>query len=187
MNAMSQNSVNKDKNKARNTLITSISVAALAVGLSFPIGAMVLSNAEQGGSQMGGAPGAVASDSQEQLKLDATAAVKQVYDFRPSTDSSTSTTDQTLANVRDNSTAEFFARYEADRMVLKYDPLTHSQSYADYTTYGPAYVNGDTVYVAVDQYTGPEDNRQHTRDLVVAVDADTMKITGVGAEYKAYN
>lgn len=180
MNAMQQNSVNKD-NKAKKTLVTSVSVAALAVGLSFPFGAAVLGNAQSGDSQMGGAPGAEQPTTAEsQKKSDALAVVKRAYDFRPVGDDQQS---QFEANIKANTSDQYYLRYTEDKKVLKYNSFLQGQDYAQYTTYGPAYVNGDTVYVAVGQYADKEGTVKQ-RDLVVSVDVATNKIIGVGGEYK---
>jgi hypothetical protein len=180
MSALQQNSVNKGTRKTTKVLVTSVSIAALAVGLSFPIGSAVLTNAEQ----MGGAPGAAANvSSEDQKKNDAIAIVKRTYDFRPSATTAEAMMMETDANVKANTSEAFYARCSEDKKVLNYDPLTHSQQVAQSSTYGPAYINGDTIYVAVDQYADPQ-STQKLRDLVVAVDAASGKITGVGGEYK---
>ena len=185
MNALQQNSFNKDK-KTKKLLVTSVSVAVLAVGLSFPIGSAILSNAQNGNSQMGGAPGAPApATPEEQQKFDAQAVVKKVYDFRP-TGTGQSALDQTAAMVKENSSEEFYAHYMNERAAATYNPLTFTQQYADSATYGPSYLNGDTVYVAADLLKGTGENRSKYIDLVVTVDAKTSKITGVAAEYKKY-
>jgi hypothetical protein len=184
MNAMQQHSVNKDNRKTNKLLVGSVSAAALAVGLSFPIGSAILSNAQSEGSQMGGAPGAAQpANAEEQTKADALAVVKQTYDFRPTASSQAEIAEQTDANAKSNLSEAFYGRYTTDKKVLAYDPLTHTQDYARYTAYGPAYINGDTVYVAVDQFADPE-GTQKLRDLVVTVDTATNKITGVAGEYK---
>ena len=184
MNAMQQHSVNKDNRKTKKVLVGSLSVAALAVGLSFPLGSAILSNAQSGGSQMGGAPGAAQpANAEEQKKADAQAVVKRTYDFRPTATDQSMIAEQTDANAMANLSEAFYTRYSADKKVLKYDPLLHSQAYAQFTTYGPTYINGDTAYVAVDQYADPK-GTQKLRDLVVTVDVATNKITGVAGEYK---
>jgi hypothetical protein len=183
MNGMQHYSVNKDS-KTKKTLITSVSVAALAVGLSFPIGSAILSNAQSDNSQMGGAPGATSpATADEQKKADALAVVKQAYDFRPTATSSAERLAQADANLKQVTSDQLYLRLETDTKVLAYSPFLQAQDYAQYTTYGPAFVNGDTVYVAVDQYSDA-DGTQKMRDLVVAVDATTNKITGIAGEYK---
>jgi hypothetical protein len=175
MNAMRNNSVNKDS-KVKNVLITSVAVSALAIGLSFPIGAMVVGSATDNGSQMGGAPGATTTPAES-----AVTPVVNVYQTSVATNPNRDNLDAVL---KANSSSAYYERYKADAAVLKYDPLLQTQQAPQSIETGKAVVNGDTAYVPVTLYSGYGDQRTVLSNVVVTVDTASNKIIGVAGQYR---
>ena len=182
MNALQHNSVSKD-NKTKKTLITSVSVAALAVGLSFPIGSAVLSNAQSGDSQMGGAPGAssLPVSPEQQKKDDARTVVLNAYNAQVGSNAQYPNRDAVL---KANASDAFYTHYLTDRMDLNYDPITHAQNVPQSFDFGTTVLGDNVAYVPITLYAGYGESRQVLSNVIVVVDSETNKITAITGEYK---
>lgn len=173
---------NSERTKNVKNTFLGVGVAAI-VGLVAAPAIATYAAPQPSDPQMGGAPGAAAQLSEaDQIKNSAIATVRSVYDFTPPANADPATA--VAENRRAHLSPAFYARYEADRQVLKYDPLVHSQANAEMTTYGPAFLDGDDAYVTVDRYVGEGEQRTKQNSLVVVVDTKTNKITGVAGIYE---
>lgn len=166
----------------KNTFL-GVGVATIVGLVATPAIATYAASPKPTDPQMGGAPGAAAnlSDS-DQLKNEAIAVVKSVYDYTPPADGDPVAA--LNANRQAHLSDAFYTRYSADRTVLKYDSILHSQSGADMTTYGPAFLDGKDAYVPVDRYIDTGAGQTKLNSLVVVVDTSTSKITGVAGIYE---